>query len=305
LYSPQKNFDLPLPPRPLRERAWFRYARVVAILLLFGAIRLPIEVRLNQEHRAAFFHGAKLNLSLREQIGQLGFLAALGGFRALVADGLWIQAHIDWTRTEWGKMLFLFNNVTALQPRNIMFWEMSSWHMAYNASAAAMQDTTQPRLALRLKHQHEYFLVGEGLLERGIENNPDHYNLYDALGDLLRDKLQDHYGAYVQFGKAAKFPDSPAYEKRFSAYELSYVPGYERQAYDELMRIYRIGDQERLPTLCWRLKLLQEQLNIPASQRITIPDYMIPPQYRPKPGISPPSVQDELYTPYTVPSSKP
>jgi hypothetical protein len=51
-------------------------------LLLFGAIRLPIEVRLNEEYRAAFFHGAKLNLSLRQQIGQLGFLAALGGFRA-------------------------------------------------------------------------------------------------------------------------------------------------------------------------------------------------------------------------------
>ena len=31
-----------------------------------------IEVRLNDEYRAAFFHGAKLNLSLRQQIGQLG-----------------------------------------------------------------------------------------------------------------------------------------------------------------------------------------------------------------------------------------
>lgn len=276
MYSPQKSFDPPLPPRPLWQRTWFRFTRVAVVILLFGAIRVPIEVRLNEEHRAAFFHGAKLNLSLREQIGQLGFLAALGGFRALVADGLWIQAHIDWTRTQWGKMLFLFNNVTALQPRNLMFWEMSSWHMAYNASAYAIQDTTQPRLALRLKHQHEYFLIGKGLLERGIENNPDRYNLYEALGTLLRDKLQDHLAASVQFEKASKFPDSPAYDERFAAYELSYSPGHERQAYDWLLRLYNIGEKERLPTLCSRLKYLQETLNIPESQRINIPDSMLP-----------------------------
>jgi hypothetical protein len=276
LYSPQKSFDPPLPPRPLRQRTWFRFAQVAIVLLLFGAIRVPIEVRLNEEHRAAFFHGAKLNLSLREQIGQLAFLAALGGFRALVADGLWIQAHIDWTRTQWGKMLFLFNNVTALQPRNLMFWEMSAWHMAYNASAYAIQDTTQPRMALRLKNQHEYFLVGKGLLERGIENNPDRYNLYEALGTLLKDKLQDHLNASIQFQKASKFPDSPTYDERFAAYELSYCPGREQQAYEWLLRLYNMGEKERLPTLCTRLKYLQEELNIPESQRINIPDTMLP-----------------------------
>ena len=299
MYSPPKSSDLPLPdlpPRPLLQRTWFRVARVAAVLLIFGAIRVPIEVRLNDEYRAAFFHGAKLNLSLRQQIGQLGFLAALGGFRALVADGLWIQAHIDWTRTEWGKMLFLFNNVTELQPRNLMFWEMSAWHMAYNASAYALDDTSQPRLALRLKHQHEYFLVGKGILERGIENNPDHYNLYEALGNILRDKLHDHLGASIQFDKASKFPDSPSYEARFSAYELSYIPGREREAYDELLRLYNMGEKERLPTLCSRLNYLQEALNIPQSQRISIPENML---QRPHPGQTPQSV------PPAIPSAPP
>jgi hypothetical protein len=251
----------------------------MGILLLFGVIKLPLEVRLNEEHRAAFFHGAKLNLGLRQQIGQLSFLAALGGFRAAVADGLWIQAHMDWTRTEWGKMLLLFNEVTALQPRNIMFWDSSAWHMAYNASAAAIQDTSQPRMALRLKHQHEYFLIGKDLLERGIQNNPDKYKLYESLANVLRDKLQDHCGAAVQYAKASNFPDSPGYEERFAAYELSHCPGHEREAYNQLLRLYRMGQKEWLPTLLSRLKSLQETLNIPPDQRINIPDNQLPPHH--------------------------
>jgi hypothetical protein len=249
------------------------------ILLLFGLIRLPIETRLNEQYRDAFFHRAKLNLGMLQQLGQQGFLAALGGLRAAVADGLWIQAHMDWTRTEWGKMLFLFNNVTALQPRNVMFWDMSAWHMAYNASAAAIRDPRQPRLALRLKHQHEYFLIGKDLLERGIENNPDRYRLYQSLGMVYRDKLLDHYNASLQYAKAAQFPDSPTYLVRFAAYELSYCPGHERDAYDELLRLYRLGEKEWLPTLFARLKYLQEKLNIPASQRIKIPENQLPPHH--------------------------
>ncbi|MGA3171533.1 MAG: hypothetical protein ABSE62_11020 [Chthoniobacteraceae bacterium] len=276
MHSLPKNFEF---SRPLKERPWFRGAVIAAVLLIFGAVKLPIEVRLNEDYRDAFFHGAKLNLSLRQRIGQIGFLAALGGFRALVADGLWIQAHIDWTQTAWGKMLFIFNNVTALQPRNIMFWDMSAWHMAYNASAAALQDTTQPRMALRLKHQHEYFLIGKDLLERGIANNPDRYKLYESLGNIERDKLMDHCAAAVQFAKAAQFSDAPDYERRFAAYELSYCPGHERESYEKLLALYKIGEKEWLPTLLSRLKILQEQLNIPEARRIKIPEKDLPPHH--------------------------
>ena len=248
-------------------------------LLAFGVIRLPIERELSAEYRANFFHGAKLDLGLRQQIGQVAFLAALGGFRAAIADGLWIQAHMDWTRTEWGRMYFLFNNVTALQPRNMMFWDMSAWHMAYNASVAAVEDKRVPRMALRLKHQHEYFLIGKDFLERGIQNNPDRWKLYEALANLLRDKLQDHCAAAAQYALAAKFPDCPTYEDRFSAYELSYCPGHEKEAYDQLVRLYRKGEKEWLPTLFARLKYLQDTLKIPPSEQIPISEKQLPPEH--------------------------
>src|SRR6187431_2253322 len=113
-----------------------RLLLVAVGLALFGWAKLGFEQELAMAHRASFFHTAKLNLSLREQIGQGGFLAALSGFRSLVADALWIHAHSAWERTEWGRMKLDFDAVTALQPRSLLFWDGASWHMAYNASIA-------------------------------------------------------------------------------------------------------------------------------------------------------------------------
>ena len=73
-----------------------RGAIVGFLLLVFGALRLPIESALTAQHRNAYFHKAQLGLDLREQVGQLGFLAALSGFRSLVADLAFIQAHVAW-----------------------------------------------------------------------------------------------------------------------------------------------------------------------------------------------------------------
>jgi hypothetical protein len=243
----------------------------LVILLLFGAAKLPIEHELTRQHKAAFFHGAELTLDLREQVGQLGFLAALSGFRSLVADLLWIQAHIAWERTEWGKMALIFNNVTSLQPRALLFWDMAAWHMAWNASVAALEDPRIPRQALRVRAQRQYFKLGEDFLLRGIRNNPDRYLLYERLGILYRDKFRDHCAAAEAFSKAASFPGAPHYLERFVAYELSYCPGREREAYELLRELYQRGKEERLPTLLSRLKEMQEKLDVPADERIYTP----------------------------------
>src|SRR6266481_9826242 len=215
-----------------------RVALVVAALLAVGAIKLPVERDLAARHRQEHFRGVEFNLDLREKLGQLGFIAALSGFRAIVADGLFIQAHVAWERTEWGRVLLLFRHVTTLQPRAILFWDMAAWHMAWNASTAAMNDSAQPRLALRIKAQREYFQLGKDFLERGIKNNPERPQLYEALARLYRDKYIDHEHAAEFFAKAAALPGAPSYAKRFAAYELSQCKGREREAYDRLSSLY-------------------------------------------------------------------
>jgi hypothetical protein len=245
-----------------------RFVLVAALLLAFGGIKLRIEHKLADEHRQLHFRGVEFNLGLREQIGQLGFVAALSGFRSLVADVLFIQAHVAWERTEWGRVLLLFRQVTTLQPHAILFWDMAAWHMAWNASVAALNDPSQPRQALRVKAQREYFALGKDFLERGISNNPEKPQLYETMARLYKDKYNDHAHASEFFTKAAALAGAPGYDKRFAAYELSYCEGRERDAYLELRRLYDMGKKERLPTLITRLKFLENKLNIPQGQRI-------------------------------------
>ncbi len=241
---------------------------VALAVLLVGAAKVLPEHRFGMERERLHLEAPALNLSLREQIGQLGFVAALGGFRSLVADVLFIRAHVAWERTEWSRVLLLFRQVTTLQPHVLLFWDMAAWHMAWNASAAAFNDSQQPRLALRVKAQREYFDAGRDFLEHGIANNPDKPQLYEALARLYRDKYHDHARASEFFDKTADKAGAPAYARRFAAYELSYCEEREREAYERLHQLYTDGEKERLPTLIKRLKFLEEKLNIPVDQRI-------------------------------------
>jgi len=244
---------------------------VIGLLLVFGAVRMPIERQLEAEHKAAYFHGAQLDLGLREQIGQMAFLAALSGFRALVADGLYLHAHALWERTEWGRMKLNFDGAVALQPRCILFWDQAAWHMAFNASIAAYDDKRQPREALRIKARNEYWKLGEDFLIRGIANNPDNPTLYDRLGFLYREKFRDHCKSAELYAQCAQVKGAPVYARRFAAYELAQCPGHEREAYEKLRALYLEGEQEHLPTLLKWLGNLQEILDIPAKDRLNIP----------------------------------
>jgi hypothetical protein len=245
----------------------------LAVLIVVGLLKVPVEYDLAILHRQEHFQGVEFTLDLREKLGQLGFIAALSGFRAIVADALFIQAHAAWENTQWGRMLWLFRQVTTLQPRVLMFWDTAAWHMAWNASVAAMNDTNQPRQALRVKAQREYFGIGKELLERGIKNNPDRPELYEALARLYKEKYKDHGRAAEYYAKAAALPQAAPWDRRFAAYELSYCEGREREAYERLRSLYNEGEKERLPTLIKRLKFLEDKLAIPQDQRV--PDNLI------------------------------
>ena len=244
------------------------WTAVVAALLLFGFARLPVEKSLDAAHRAANLRTASLDIGLREQIGQLAYAAALSGFRSLVAAFLWIDAHTAWEQTAWGRMAGLFQSVTALQPRSLVYWDLASWHMAWNASIAARDNPEEPSEFLRLRAEREYQKLGRDFLERGIANNPDRYLLHERLGIMLRDKFNDPCGAADAFAAAAARPEAPPYVKRLAAYELAACPGREHEAYDKLRAIYLLGEDERLPRVLTLINELEAKLDIPAADRV-------------------------------------
>jgi len=243
---------------------------LLAVLCLFasGAILLPWQKELQSAANRAGFHSVSLGIDLREQIGQSGFLAALSGFRSPVAAYLWIEAHAAWEKTEWGRMAALFNTVTTLQPHSLLYWDIAAWHMAWNASASALEDKRQPSDVLRERTRRQYIEMGRDFLERGIRNNGESALLHERLGILLRDKLDDHAGAAAEFAKAARLPGAPSYLKRFVAYETSKVPGREKEAYLLLRDLYEQGGMMRTPSVLSRLHEMESKLGIPQPERI-------------------------------------
>lgn len=246
----------------------------VAGLIVFGLARLPVERSLESAQRAANLRTAGLTLGLREQIGQLSYAAALSGFRSLVAAFLWIEAHTAWEQTAWGRMAGLFESVTSLQPRSLIYWDLASWHMAWNASIAALQNPQEPSEFIRQRSAREYQRLGRDFLERGILNNPDSYLLRERLGILLRDKFADHCGAADAFARGAAMDGAPPYLNRMAAYELAACPGREREAYEKLRGIYLLGPEQRVPRVLSLLGELEDKLAVPADRRL------VPPQPR-------------------------
>ena len=234
---------------------------LIFILLAFVPLKLKMEAACDR------IAPGSLSIGLREQIGQSAFIAVLGGFRSVIADLLFIDAYSAWERTDWTYLLLRLRQATELQPRAILFWEMAGWHMAWNAGTAALEDDSKSPAARR-RLQHDYLELGKDFLVRGIAHNPEKPQLYEALARLYRDKFHDHAGAAENFEKASHLPDHASYDERFSAYELSYCEGREREAYDRLRTLYQRGEKQRLPRLINQLRAMEARLKIPANERI-------------------------------------
>lgn len=239
-----------------------------AVLLAFGLARLPIEESLAGRQRAEGLRPPPVQISLREHVTQMTLAAALGGFRSLVAAFLWIDAHTAWEETDWSRMLGLLQSATVLAPRSIMYWDLASWHMAWNASRAAADNPDEPSELRRRHAEREYQEIGRGFIERGIANNPQSSLLQQRLGALLSQKFGDHCAAAEAYAKAASLPDAPPYVKRQAAYEMAACPGHEHEAYAMLKAIYLLGADERQASVVSLLRKLEAKLDIPPAERV-------------------------------------
>jgi hypothetical protein len=240
----------------------------IGALLVFGVFKNPAEQHMLVRQRESGFQLARIHEDVRTQLGQMGFIAALSGFRAVMSDLLWIRAGAAFEETDWNRLEMFMHTATQLQPRAVVFWEMAHFHMAYDAATAKREDVLrQPKESLRRRAEREYVEIGERFLQRGIEFNPDNSRLLEHLGNLYRNRMRDHWRAAQCYAAASEKPGAMAYLRRFAAFELAQVPGMEQEAYAQLCALYREGPAQHVPTLLHYLEVLAEKLAVPVEQR--------------------------------------
>lgn len=235
------------------------------LILAWGALKLPWEIRMTREQRLATvgFAGPTA-VAVREKLGQGLVLAALGGFRGLAANALMLQAHGAWEEKQWVRVRSALEMATLLQPRVALFWDLASWHLAWNASVAVEQYSPEPNETRKRLEARKWVEAGRELLERGTRAVPEKALLFQRLGDLYWQRLSDYTAAADCYREALTKRDAPPYLERFVGYALEKSGDQEAalEYFRELRRsMGESPDPQRKPEVVERkIRSLEEQI---------------------------------------------
>jgi len=105
---------------------------------------------------------------------------ALGGFRGIIADLLWLRSSQLQQDGKYFELVQLADWITKLEPRMAHVWAFHGWNMAYNVSVLFNEPTDRWR----------WVRQGIGLLrDEGLKYNPGEPNLYRELGWIYQHKM--------------------------------------------------------------------------------------------------------------------
>ncbi len=107
---------------------------------------------------------------------------AMGAFRGLVADILWIRADKLKEQGQFFDAKQMAEWITTLQPRFAEVWEFQGWNMAYNISVCMPESQPQERWRW-IKNGYEL------IRDKGIPLNPKSLLLYRELARIFQHKI--------------------------------------------------------------------------------------------------------------------
>lgn len=244
-----------------------RALQALAVLFMLGIAKLPLEQSATRHLRECRLLSTPLDLGLRENLSQMGFAAALGGLRSLVATITYLQAYHEWENVNWAKVDSLLRLTTSLQPGYTNYWDDASWQMAYNAASYYLYDEKlQPQVRGRLYDEH--VRRGIAILKEGLRHLPDDARLWNSLAEIYERRSHEPELAAEAWLQVFRISKNNRYW-RFAAYQYaqSQKPELWRKAHDMLRQSYQ-SPKQRTPSLIDTLKTLEEKLGIPAMQRI-------------------------------------
>lgn len=243
-----------------------RNLQAIAVLMVFGAIKLPLEQKTTRDLRQQKMLEEPLRLGVGEDLGQAGLAASLGGLRGLAAAMFQLRAHVEFTNVNWAKVDGLYKLITRLQPRNPRYWDEASWHMAYNAASYYLYNQ-ELKPALRGQLYQDHVKRGISILEEGLKFLPDSPRLWQKLAELHWHRSKDFKLSGDAFWESFQH-GGLNFTERFAGYAWaqSNDPESWKKAYAILKRLY--DKSGPTPGLVEYLKLLERNLNLPATQRI-------------------------------------
>lgn len=246
-----------------------RSFQALFVFLLLGVVKLPLEQNATAHLRAEKLLTPRVELSLRENLGQMGFAASLGGLRSLVASITYLRACGAWENVQWAAVDSLFQLTTRLQPRYIHYWDEAAWHMAWNASSNYLNNE-KLNPALREKLSYEHVQRGRDILLEGLRMNPDDARLWHTLAELYERRDVQPAKAAECYLKVGELTGSLRF-RRMAGYQYAKAADLEdrRKGYALLLESYRAN--VRPPSLINTIKDLEPVLDIPMMQRIPEP----------------------------------
>jgi hypothetical protein len=201
-----------------------------AAVLLFGASR--IQTSLNRER-------VKLGLTrvtpLENAPPVLAFTTvALGGFRGLISNALWIRASDLQDEDKFFEMAQLADWITKLEPHFVQVWLVQAWNMAYNISVKFKDYADRWRW---VSHGIEL------LRDEGLRYNPDETLIYRELAWFFQHKLGQN------------LDDANMYYKQQWANEMAKVFGKKKPDLEELIHPQTEDQKQRRELLITKFKM--------------------------------------------------
>ena len=225
----------------LQDPLLTRLSRIVSILLLLvllGLLARPIEAPAWKAVKAG---QSEMNIErLEGALGQGLVIGVLGGFRAILADFLWIRTNTIWERKDRVKLDSMVRLVTTLDPRPDFFWINGSRMIAYDVpnwrirEEGGYSDVPKGRQqAIDLEQSAQAF----DLIDQALEFHPDNARLYLEKAQIYLNRLKDDAKAAKWFLQASQQDDAPYFAARIHA-ELLRKQGLDIEAYDFLKNLH-------------------------------------------------------------------
>lgn len=222
---------------PLLQRL-SRIFALLLILLLLGLLTRPLEAPAWKHVKAG---QPEMNLEAIEgALGQGLVVGVLGGFRAILADFLWIRTNTIWERRDRVKLDAMVRLVTTLDPRPEFFWingsrmiayDVPSWRIREEGGYSVVPEARQQAIDLEQAEQ------GLDLIDEALEFHPGRAKLYLEKGQIYLNRLKDAPNAAKWFLIASQQEDAPYYAARIYA-ELLRKQGKDEEAYAFLKNLH-------------------------------------------------------------------